>query len=135
MKNEIRTKIESCKALQGKTVLDVVGMPKFRENLAGYWTAQKEDRKATKKSYGAMYKMGAPKGYKLPSHVIDRLMDLSVEDMVTEFAAILGRVSTRPHVEREYIRQLGQQAYNLTVAQIVCDEFPELHDYFYPKAN
>ena len=135
MKNEIRTKIESCKALQGKTVLDVVGMPKFRENLAGYWNAQVEDRKDTQKSYAAMYKMGTPKGFKLPSHVIDRLMDLSVEDMVTEFAAILGRVSTRPHAEREYIRQLGQQAYNLTIAQIVCDEFPELHDYFYPKAN
>ena len=46
MKKEISKKIASCKALKGKTILDIIEMPRFVENLAAYWNAQKADRDA-----------------------------------------------------------------------------------------
>ena len=127
-KKLIQAKIRQCKALQGKTILDVVAMPRFSENLAAYWQAQKDDRDAIRKSYAAMRKAGGAKGYRIHAHPIDDLDTLSVEKMAVEYGKVIAGGSTRNHAERLYIRQLGQQAYNLTVAQIVCDEFPELKD-------
>ena len=135
MKKDIRQKVESCKALQGKTVLDLCETSRFRDNVAAYLTAQKEDRKAIRASYEAMRKLGGTKGYKLPAHVLDRLMDLSVDEFVGAYLQILMGISNRPHSERVYIEQLCQQAYNLTVAQFVVDEYPELADELIPKAK
>lgn len=135
MKKDIREKVESCKALQGKTVLDICETQRFQDNIAAYLTAQKEDRKAIRASYEAMRKLGGTKGYKLPAHVLDRLMGLSVDEFVGAFIQILAGVSNRPHSERIYIEQLGRQAYNLTVAQFVVEEFPELADELIPKAK
>ena len=128
MKQEILQKICSCKALNGKTIFDIVSMPRFAENLAAYWTEQKETRKTAIASYKAMHKLGGPKGYKLPAHVIDKLVDLSVEDLAVEYAKVVAGCSTRNFAERKYIRQIGQQAYNLTMVQCVVDEYPELSD-------
>ena len=122
---ELKKKIISCKALQGKTVHEICEMPKFRDNLAAYLTAQREDRKAVRASYDAMRKMGGAKGYKLPSHPIDRVMGMSVEAFAAEFVAIVYRLSRLSAAERQYVFQLGRQAYNLTIMQIVADEFPE----------
>lgn len=133
MDKEINDKISRCKALQGQTVLDIINSDKFRDNLAGYWTAQKEDRKAIKSSYAAMNKVGGIKGYKLPAHPIDKLFDCDVEQMRDEYTKVVAKVSTLPAAQRAYIWQLGQQAYALTVAQIVCEEFPELRDKLIPK--
>ena len=135
MKKETLQKIRSCKALQGKSIFDVVALPRFVENLAAYWTEQKETRKTAIASYQAMHKLGGPKGYKLPAHVIDRLVDLSVEDLAVEYAKVVAGGSTRNPAERKYIRQIGQQAYNLTIAQIVVDEYPELANELLPKSN
>lgn len=134
-KQEIQNKIKSCKALQGVTLSDVLTMQKFGENLAAYMEAQRQDRNAIRKSYEAMRRMGGAKGYKLPSHPIDKTLNLDVASFATEYMRVIAKTSERPFAEREYIRQLGQQAYNLTIAQIVCEEYPELHDYFFPKAN
>ena len=103
MKKDIREKVESCKALQGKTVLDICETQRFQDNIAAYLTAQKEDRKAIRASYEAMRKLGGTKGYKLPAHVLDRLMGLSVDEFVGAFIQILAGVSNRPHSERIYI--------------------------------
>ena len=135
MKKEILQKIRSCKALQGKTIFDVVELPRFVENLAAYWTEQKETRKTAIASYQAMHKLGGPKGYKLPAHVIDKLVDLSVEDLAVEYAKVVAGGSTRNNAERLYIRQIGQQAYNLTVAQYVVEEYPELESELFPKKS
>ena len=135
MKKETLQKIRSCKALQGKTIFDVVALPRFLENLAAYWTEQKETRKTVIASYQAMHKLGGPKGYKLPAHVIDKLVDLSVEDLAVEYAKVVAGGSTRNPAERKYIRQNGQQAYNLTVAQYVVDEYPELEPELFPKKS
>lgn len=135
MKEEIRNKIASCKALQEMTVADLCATARFRENLAAYMTAQRTDREAIRDSYKAMKKLGGAKGYKLPAHPIDRVIDLSVEDFAVEYMAVINKTSTRPAAEREYIRQLGQQAYNLTVAQYVVDEYPELKKVLLPKSK
>ena len=132
---ETRQKIESCKALQGKTVQDVVNDARFRLNLAKYIEAQRADRKAIRASYEAMRKLGGAKGYKLPAHPIDRVIDLSVDDFAAEYMAVIARVSERPVAERRYIQQLGQQAYNLTVAQYVVEEYPELEPVLIPKTK
>lgn len=135
MDKEINDKISRCKALQGQTVLDIINSDRFRDNLAGYWTAQREDRKAIKKSYAAMYKVGSIHGYKLPAHCIDKLMDYGVEQLRDEYTKVVAKVSTLPAAQRAYIWQLGQQAYALTVAQIVCEEFPELREKLIPKSK
>ena len=129
-----KNKIASCKALQGKTVADIIGSERFGKNLAAYVTEQREARKAAVASYNAMRKAGA-KGYKLPTHPIDKTLKLSVEDFAVEFAAVVTGASKRPAFERKYIEQLGKQAYNLTIAQIVCEEFPELEPALLPKAE
>ena len=135
MKPETRNKIASCKALQEMTVADLCATVRFRDNLAAYMTAQRTDRDAIRKSYDAMRKLGGAKGYKLPAHPIDRVIGLTVEQFAAEYLAVLGRTSKRPVAERQYIQQLGQQAYNLTVAQYVVDEYPELADELIPKSK
>lgn len=128
-------KVRQCKALQDVTIAQLVKTQKFRDNLAAYMTAQKEDRAAIQKSYMAMKKLGGAKGYKLPSHPIDKVINLSVGEFANEYLAIINHVSKRPFAERRYIFQLGNQAYNLTIAQIVVEEFPELADELIPKSN
>lgn len=135
MKKEILTKIQSCKALSGKTVAELIATERFRNNLAAYMTAQREDRKQIRASYEAMRKVGGAKGYKLPAHPIDRVIDLSVDDFAAEYMAVIAKISKRPVAERRYIQQLGQQAYNLTVAQYVVEEYPELEPVLIPKAK
>jgi len=129
------TKVRQCKALQDVTIAQLVETQKFRDNLAAYMTAQKEDRAAIQKSYMAMKKLGGAKGYKLPSHPIDKVINLSVGEFANEYLAIINHVSKRPFAERRYIFQLGNQAYNLTIAQIVVEEFPELADELIPKSK
>ena len=133
--DEIRRKIESCKALQGKSILDVCNMPEFRANLEGYMKVQREDRAAIRASYEAMKKLGGAKGYKLPAHVIDDVINMSVDKFAAEFLAIINWTSHRPKAERDYIKQLGMQAYNLTIGQIVTKEFPELQTFFFGEEN
>lgn len=135
MKKEIQQKIASCKALQGKSILDLCHTERFMDNLGAYIEAQRQDRKAIQASYQAMRKMGGARGYKLPAHPIDRVMDLSVEQFRDEFCACINRNNQRPVAQRKYIWQLGMQAYNLTIAQIVVEEFPELKDTLIPKTN
>ena len=128
-------KIRACKALQNISVRDMLKTERFQKNMAAYLNAQKEDRTSYIASYMAMRKFGLPKGYKLPAHVVDRILDLSVEDFTEAYFEVIQGVSDRSAAERLYISQLGQQAYNLTMAQIVCEEFPELEKELIPKSN
>lgn len=133
LNKETQQKIASCKALQGKTVEELIATDRFRNNLAAYMVAQREDRTQIRASYEAMRKVGGAKGYRLPAHPVDRVIDLSVDDFAAEFMAVIAKVSERSVAERRYIQQLGQQAYNLTVAQYVVDEYPELEPVLIPK--
>ena len=133
MNKEILNKIRDCKALQNVTIEELCQSDRFRDNLAAYMNAQREDRKAIRASYDAMRKLGGAKGFKIPAHPIDDLMSLSVDDFAREYLNVISKCSKRPAAERQYILQLGQQAYNLTVAQIVINEFPELESVLIPK--
>lgn len=133
MYKEIQDKVKSCKALQGMTIAELVQTDRFRNNLAAYMTAQRTDREQIRKSYEAMRKLGGAKGFKLPAHPIDKCIYMTVGEMIAEYELIVNRNSERPRAEREYIRQLCGQAFNLTVAQYVVDEFPELADVLIPK--
>ena len=135
MKTETRKKVASCKALQEMTVADLCATVRFRDNLAAYMTAQRTDRNAIRDSYQAMRKLGGAKGYKLPAHPIDRVINMPVEEFAVEYLAVISHTSKRSVAERQYIQQLGQQAYNLTVAQYVVDEYPELADELIPKSK
>lgn len=135
MNPEVESKVRSCKELQGKTIFDICASDEFLENLAKYMEAQRADRKAIQASYQAMRKAGGAKGYKLPSHPIDRVIDMTCEAFTMEYIAVIYKSSKRPYAEREYIRQLGNQAYGVTIANIVCKEFPELKEKLFPKAN
>ena len=135
MRKETLNKIQSCKALQGKSAYDVIVSKQFLDNLAAYWNAQKTDRDAIRKSYEAMRKLGGGKGYKIPAHPIDDLAHLTVEELGVEYAKVIEGNSTRCRAERLYIQQIGRQAYNLTVAQIVVEEYPELENELLPKTK
>lgn len=128
-----KNKIQNCKALQGKTVNDIIGTDRFRQNLAAYLKAQIEDRNATRKSYTAMLKAGGAIGMKLPAHPVDHFVGMTVDAFAFEYAKVVNGCSDRTTADRRYIEQLGQQAYNLTIAQIVVEEFPELTPVLLPK--
>lgn len=130
MTKEIIQRIRECKALKDKTISDIIDLPEFEKNLAIYMKEQlnalnKVDVMAerTKRLYPRM-------GLKRPRHVIDRLVEKGVFAGVESFKmAFVDEINMECHYsanERKYIEQLGMQAYNLTVAQIVCKEFPEL---------
>ena len=133
MKPEIEKKIKSSKALAGKTVVDVVQMPKFLSNLEAYMKAQREEREAARLSYEKVKHYA--KGFHLPAHPIDKCINLNPEEFAAEYLAIHFKRSARPVAERTYIHQLAQQAYNLTIAQILVEEFPELEEVLLPKSK
>lgn len=135
MKLETAKKVRACKALQDMSVAQLVATDRFLNNLGAYMAAQREDRKSIRKSYEAMHKLGGTKGYKLPSHAIDKVIDLSAEEFAREYLAVINGSSSRSAAERQYIAQLGAQAYHLTVAQYVVDEFPELEGELIPKTK
>lgn len=130
-----RQKILACKGLEGKCVADIIAMDRFETNLAAYLAAQKEDRNTSRKSYEAMRKAGGAIGLKLPAHPVDNFLGMSVADFAMEYLSVFAGKSKRPKCERDYINQLGQQALNLTIAQIVCEEFPELKPALIPTKN
>ena len=124
-------KIRSCKALQGKSVADVCMLSGFLANLEAYITVQREERKiATEhaKQFGGG-KMHAP------AHPIDKTMDWSIERWRDEFIQVLGKTSILPSGVREYVRQLGMQAYNVTIANLVILEYPEMRSYFFKNSK
>jgi len=128
MDKAIADKVRECKALQGKTVVDVIEMAEFKDNLAIYWAQQRESRKQVEKNYKMIAKQ-------VPAHPIAQIMNFSVDDMAFNYIQILMGKSLLPSSTRKYITQLCQQAYHLTIAQIICKEFPELEPELLPKAK
>ena len=133
MDKDVAKKIRDCKALQGMTVEDVINSEKYFNNLFAYLKAQKDDRIAIRKSYAAMHTKGVPAGYKLPSHPIDKFLDMSTAEFADEYKRVVAKVSILPAAQRAFVYQLGKQAYALTIAQIVCEEYPELEPVLIPK--
>lgn len=130
MKTELEKKIKQTKALQGKSVEDVLRMPEFAANVGAYLREQRALRQAVKDT---IHKKN-PRA-RVPAHTIDRVGYLNQYNFAEIWIKISQRVIKKPKAEREYIDQLGMLAYKKTVADFVIAEFPELRDEFYPKSN
>ena len=131
---EVKAKVAKCKALKGKTLEDIINTRAFLKNLTAYLKAQKEDRDNARQNYETIKKLGGVKGMKLPAHPIDNI-DLTPERFKQEYLQVFALTNPRPSSERKYIEQLGNQALRKTMADMVCKEFPELTDYYFPKKN
>lgn len=135
MDERIKEKIKATKSLQGMSVFDVCMLDRFMDNLAGYMKAQRDDRNAVRNSYKLMKASGGPKSYRLPAHPLDRIIDWTDEIIRDEFVEIVRMRSNLPSALRKYVEQVGLQAYSLTVAQLVCEEFPELEQELIPPSE
>lgn len=127
-------KIRSCKALQDKSVVDVCRLDGFRDNLWAYVTAQREEWKAIRQ-HAELRSKSAGKILRAPSHAMDSTVEWDEQRWVDEFIAVIGKTSSLSAAVREYVRQLGMQAYNVTIANIVLVEYPELREYFFGKSK
>ena len=124
-------KMRSCKALQGKSVLDICMLDGFLSNLEAYVKQQRAERQI---ALDHAQKFGGDKMH-APAHPIDKTLDWSIEDWRQNFLEVFNKQSKLPSSVREYVRQLGVQAYNVTVANLVILEFPELREYFFPNSK
>ena len=124
-------KIRSCKALQGKSVLDVCMLSGFLDNLSAYVKVQREERNIALQH---AQQFGGGKMH-APAHPIDKTLNWSDEQWREEFMMVFDKTSTQPAGLREYIYQLGMQAYNITIANLVILEYPEMRSYFFKKSK
>lgn len=127
-------KILSVKRLHGLSIAEFCSTPEFLDTLGKYFDAQKEEHSAMRSAFGAIRKMGGGKGMKVPAHVLDHLVDWTTERLRDEYVACINKTSTRSAAEREYILQLGMQAYNVATVEIICAEYPDLRQAFNVKA-
>lgn len=130
-KMTVEEKMQSCKGLKGKSVIDICKGEGFRSNLEAYVIAQREERKVV---YSHAEQFGGGK-FHAPAHTIDHTMEWTVDEWVENFMEVVAKVSPLPANVREYVFQLGMQAYNVTVANIIILEFPELREYFFGKSK
>lgn len=127
MKKETIEKIRKVKALQGLTIGEVCALPRFRDNMAAYIAAQQKMRKI-------YFDACAKQKVKPLAHTIDKIPTDAAE-FTGEYLECIAGVNKRPAAQREYILQLGSQAYGLTIAQYAVEEFPELKEELFPKAQ
>lgn len=130
---KVKARIKTCKALQGKTIFDILKTDEYQTNLSAYISCQKEDRQKTFESYRAMKVLN--KTAKVPAHVIDHFEKWEAKDFTLEYMRILQSRSGLSKDERHYIMQICLQAYNKTVADFVVAEFPRYAKYFFSKPN
>lgn len=127
MKSTTIEKIRKVKALQGLTIGEVCALPRFRDNMAGYIKAQVEMRASYLEACKKM-------NIKPQAHAVDKVPH-DVETFTAEYLECLCGFNKRPAGQREYILQLGTQAYGLTVSQYAVEQYPELKDELLPAAQ
>lgn len=119
---EVEEKMRDCKALKGKSYIDIITSPEYLANLRKYMDAQFCLRRAV---LSAM-----PKGKRAPAHVVDSFMDWTEEQFAVALLEVISGKSELTAQERKYVKQLGMQAYNFTIQQLALKEHPELAEYF-----
>lgn len=134
MTQETLSKIMQTAALKDKTIGDILKTDLFRTNIAAYLKAQREDRAKAKEYIRNMAKQFRNRIWP-KAHVIDRLDYLTPDNFASYFAKILEHHSFLPKSEREYIEQIGRQAFNKTIADIAIAERPELENEIYSSKN
>ena len=119
MNRELQEKIRKTKALQGKSVEDVVRSERFFRVLATYMREQKETREAADL-------LAKSRNLTLNTHPMTEMDMEDVDGFREEYLKCLSKTSELRPTMRKYIMQLAGQAYAYTVALIICEQFPEL---------
>lgn len=119
MNRELQEKIRNTKALQDKSVEDVVRSERFFRVLSTYL----KEQQATREAAGLLAKS---RGLTLNTHPMTELDLSDVDGFREEYLKCLSKTSELRPMVRKYIMQLAGQAYAYTVALIVCEQFPEL---------
>lgn len=119
MNRELQAKIRQTKALQGKSIEDVVRSERFFRVLTTYMKEQKATREAADL-------LAKSRNLTLNTHPMTELDMEDVDGFREEYLKCISKTSTLRPIVRHYIMQLAGQAYAYTVALIVCEQFPEL---------
>lgn len=117
--------------LDGKSVSDVLKMQEFITNLAAFINEQKMTREAVLQQRKKIIEAGkypAPEKRPCIDRVIESGLMKSATDFGVEFEKVLNRTSEHPQAIREYIRQLGMRAYQLTIEQFICEANPDMDE-------
>lgn len=124
------------KKLIGKTFFAVLLMPEFATNLTACIDEQVKTREQVKKAIAEIRKKG--KRVADTRTDLDRLIEMGLMvdagDFAVEFANVIAKESKLPNSLREYVRELGMRAYNMTIHQFIREANPDLDD-LYKKAT
>ena len=113
--------------LGGRSIYDICKLGGFRSNLEAYVKVQREDRQVVREQEA---KLGGGK-YHAPAHAIDKTLDWSLDEWEEQAIKVFYKASDLPKSVRDYVYQLGKQAYNVTCANLVINQFPEMRRYFF----
>ena len=115
--------------LDGKSVFDVLVMPEFEIIMVDCIKEQTELRKGYLQAIEELKKKGK---YVPPTNrpVIDRVQESGLladaGTFIVEFANVLSKSSKQPKEIRDYVKQLGMRAYNMTVEKFICEADPKM---------
>lgn len=129
----LKQKLARVKALEGKTVMDIIASDDFQRIMSAFWSAQKEDYEDAVKLVNQQRAAGITS--RIPGHPITSLAHLKASEMTAEYLDVIMGRCTRPSRERIYIRQIGEQVYRNTILEIAGREFPEVLEYLKPDAS
>lgn len=122
------------KALEGKTIDDILKSDEWKQNISAYLNSQRADYNKAKEQAAKWRE----KGFKVKSirHTLESLDFLTPENFADYYAECFAKASNLNHAQRLYITQLGRQVYNKSVIDITIKAFPELREEFYkPNKN
>ena len=124
---------EGSELLKDKTMIDILSTPEFEKAIQECMEEQKNARNLYKKTVNELIKMGkyVPRE-KRPE--IDRIQELGLLDdpaaFTEEIVKVYFKKSNLPRSAREYIQELGQQAWNLAVSRIICAADAEMAELY-----
>ena len=123
---EFQQRLSEVQCLREQSVFDVIMSDTFLKKISARLEAQKQLRRAARQSIG---------NGRLLAHTVDRFMEHTAEEMRDDYLTVVGKTSKRPAVERKYIEQLGNLAYNDTIREMVVAECPDLEEEFNKRRN
>lgn len=121
--------------LNTSTVLDVLEMPLYQENIKACIEEQLETRAMVIDLINKAKNSG--KYIAENRHTIDSVIEIGLMDspldFTVEFAKVLNKESKFPNSIRTYIRQLGMKAYKMTIEELIRESDPEMKELYNEK--
>lgn len=118
--------------LKGKTLFAVLLMSEFETNMTACIDEQVKAREQVKKAIAEIRKQGKRVADSRTN--LDRLIEMGLMadagDFAVEFAKVIAKESKLPNKLREYVRELGMRAYNMTIHQFIRKANPDLDDLY-----